>query len=285
MRKNRRRLEFEPLRDSFLAVADRLDTKAGGRAVDLTTTPFSTRRSAYGFIDRQNLPGLFRTFDFASPDTSSPQRHETTVPQQALFLMNSPLVIEQARHLMERADVQAQKEDVERIGYLYRLLFGRAAEPDEVALGQRLVAGVEKPQTAWEIRGQPRPRDWSCQLQIQLSRGVDRRRVDDRIGVLVRLRGPPAPAPSSRSTVQRRPTRSISWIRRWRSKPTTRPAGSASYGRSLWCKPAAPLMGYRKAGPWSLPSHNPWLRTTWPHVWNVRSGTSIRDSTTSNRRS
>ena len=37
----------------------------------------------YGFIDRQNLPGLFRTFDFASPDTHAPQRYTTTVPQQA----------------------------------------------------------------------------------------------------------------------------------------------------------------------------------------------------------
>ena len=54
------------------------------------------RRTVYGFIDRQNLPGLFRTFDFASPDAHSPQRFTTTVPQQALFLMNSPFVVEQA---------------------------------------------------------------------------------------------------------------------------------------------------------------------------------------------
>jgi mono/diheme cytochrome c family protein len=67
------------------------------RPVDLTRTPFSTRRPVYGRVDRQNLPGRFRTFDFASPDATSPQRHTTTVPQQALFLMNSPFVIEQAR--------------------------------------------------------------------------------------------------------------------------------------------------------------------------------------------
>jgi mono/diheme cytochrome c family protein len=146
---NRRRLDFEALRDSLLAAAGRLDPKIGGPPVDLTTTPFSPRRSVYGFIDRQNLPGLFRTFDFASPDTTSPQRHETTVPQQALFLMNSPFVIEQARHLVARADVQAQKEGAERIGYLYRLLYGRPAEPDEVALGLRFVAEAENPQTAW----------------------------------------------------------------------------------------------------------------------------------------
>ena len=65
--------------------------------MEITTAPFSARRTVYGFIDRQNLPGLFRTFDFASPDTSTPQRHTTTVPQQALFLMNSPFVVEQAK--------------------------------------------------------------------------------------------------------------------------------------------------------------------------------------------
>ena len=61
--------------------------------------PFSTRRTVYGFIDRQNLDGLYRTFDFAVPDATSPRRFVTTVPQQALFLMNSPFLHEQARRL------------------------------------------------------------------------------------------------------------------------------------------------------------------------------------------
>src|SRR5262249_40881206 len=72
---NRRRLDLEGLRDALLTVAGRLDRTAGGPAVEITTAPFSARRTVYGFLDRQNLPGLFRTFDFASPDSSSPQRH------------------------------------------------------------------------------------------------------------------------------------------------------------------------------------------------------------------
>src|SRR5262249_62128660 len=90
-RMNRRRLDFEQMRDSLIAVTGQLDHTAGGPAVDLTNTPFTKRRTVYGFIERQNLPGIFRTFAFASPDASSPQRYTTTVPQQALFLMNSPL--------------------------------------------------------------------------------------------------------------------------------------------------------------------------------------------------
>ncbi len=89
-RQNLRRLDFEALRDSFLATAGQLDCNMGGPSVEITTPRSAPRRTVYGFIDRQNLPGLFRTFDLASPDVSTPQRYTTTVPQQALFLLNSP---------------------------------------------------------------------------------------------------------------------------------------------------------------------------------------------------
>jgi hypothetical protein len=152
-RMNRQRLDFEELRDSLLAVAGRLDTTAGGPAVDLTTAPFSTRRSVYGFIDRQNLPGLFRTFDFASPDTTTPQRHTTTVPQQALFLMNSPFVAEQARHLIRRPEIAAAKQPTEKIQRLYQILYGRAADADEVSMGLRFLAEGHEPDKAGKTLG------------------------------------------------------------------------------------------------------------------------------------
>jgi hypothetical protein len=141
---NRRRLDFEALRDALLAVSGKLDLKMSGPPVDLLTTPFSGRRTVYGFIDRQNLPGLFRTFDFASPDASSPQRYQTTVPQQALFLMNSPFVLEQAQLLTRRPEVADQAEAEARIVQLYRRVYGRAPEREEVALGQRFVQEAER---------------------------------------------------------------------------------------------------------------------------------------------
>jgi hypothetical protein len=91
----------------------------------------------YGFIDRQNLPGLFRTFDFASPDTSTGERHTTTVPQQALFLLNSPFVLQQARTLVRQPDVAGAPAGVARVQKLYRRVYARAADRDEVALGLR----------------------------------------------------------------------------------------------------------------------------------------------------
>ena len=151
---NRRRLEFEALRDALLAVSGQLDVRAGGRPVDLFAAPFTGRRTVYGFIERQNLPGVLRTFDFASPDSSTPQRFLTTAPQQALYLMNNSFVMEQARHLAARPEIVRCHEPEERIEQLYRLVYGRHAEPQEVALGLRFIdpgsGAGSKSMNAWE---------------------------------------------------------------------------------------------------------------------------------------
>ncbi|MEX2561005.1 MAG: DUF1553 domain-containing protein, partial [Pirellulales bacterium] len=138
-RMNRRRLDFESLRDALLAVAGQLDAGAGGLPVDIVNPPYSKRRTVYGYVDRTNLPGLFRTFDFAIPDTHSPQRYTTTVPQQALFLMNNPFVIEQARHLAARPEIAGQADPRRRIERLYVICFGRPPDPDEIELGLRYI--------------------------------------------------------------------------------------------------------------------------------------------------
>ncbi len=136
---SRRRLDFEALRDSLLSVSGQLDTGMGGRSVELTGAQPSGRRAVYGFIDRQNLPSLFRTFDFASPDTTSPQRYETTVPQQALFMMNSPFVLDCARALTTGAG-EPTSEPRERIHALHRLIYARNATAGELALGLSFVS-------------------------------------------------------------------------------------------------------------------------------------------------
>ncbi|WP_437200788.1 DUF1553 domain-containing protein [Planctomicrobium sp. SH664] len=134
-RMNRRRLEFEPYRDSLLAVAGQLDFTSGGRAVDLFQEPFPHRRTIYGRIDRQDLPGTLRTFDFTNPDATTAQRPQTMSPQQALFGMNSPFVAEQARALARREEVTQAVEPAQQVESLYRLVFGRTPEPTEKELG------------------------------------------------------------------------------------------------------------------------------------------------------
>lgn len=136
---NRQRLDFEAARDTLLALGGKLDAKLGGLPVDIETQPFSMRRTVYALIERQNLPGVFRTFDFANPDTSSQQRFHTTVPQQALFLMNSPFVVEQARNLARRPEISNSTSSAEQIRAAYRLVFQRQPSQEELNLGLKFL--------------------------------------------------------------------------------------------------------------------------------------------------
>ncbi len=142
-RANVRRLEFEALRDSLLALGGKLDLKQGGQPVNLTAEPFSTRRTIYGAMDRSNVPEVFNQFDFANPDITTGKRYETTVPQQSLFLMNAPLVVEQAKNLITRPDFGALKSVESRITLLYELIFQRPATALEIKLGLEFLE--EKP--------------------------------------------------------------------------------------------------------------------------------------------
>jgi hypothetical protein len=138
---NRHRLDFESARDSLLAVSDELDANTGGKSVELFNKPFARRRTVYGFVDRQFLPGVFRVFDFANPDMHSPQRLDTTVPQQALFFMNSPFVVERARALAGR--VEAVRNPESRIQELYHLVFQRPASARQIDLAKGFLASAE----------------------------------------------------------------------------------------------------------------------------------------------
>jgi len=137
---NRRRLDWESLRDALLMGSGQIDLTMGGSSVDLFAPPFSSRRSIYGFIDRQNLPSVLRTFDFAPPDASSPQRHQTTVPQQALFLMNGPFLKQAVKHLAALPSLTRITSHTERVDALHLLLYGRHASPDEIEIAQKYLA-------------------------------------------------------------------------------------------------------------------------------------------------
>jgi len=81
------------------------------------------------------LPELYNQFDFANPDITTGKRYETIVPQQSLFLMNSPLVIEQAKNLVDRPDFKNLTNDEDRVKLLYELVYQRDPEPVEIQLG------------------------------------------------------------------------------------------------------------------------------------------------------
>jgi hypothetical protein len=92
-RYNLRQLDFEQMHDSILAIAGTIDLTMGGRPVPIGSEGFATRRAVYAFIDRRNPAEILTQFNFPNPSVPTGKRFLTQVPQQQLFLMNSPLVI------------------------------------------------------------------------------------------------------------------------------------------------------------------------------------------------
>lgn len=132
-RSNRRRLEFEAWRDAMLAASGELDLTTGGPGTDL----FGPRRSVYISIDRQFLPTLLSVFDFANPDLHSPERSETTTPQQALFAMNHPFVVARAKKIVANLDGLAP------VKQLYNRVLGRTPSSEEERIAEQFLADAE----------------------------------------------------------------------------------------------------------------------------------------------
>lgn len=150
---NRRRLDFEAMRDTLLFVAGNLDPTVGGRPVDLLAQregSFARRRTIYGATDRNDLPGLYRVFDFANPDLTTAQRDTTTVPQQSLFFLNSPFVMEQASKLTESPSVQGLDCEAEQIRALFQRVYQRDPSENEHQWGLRFLRGVSASEDADE---------------------------------------------------------------------------------------------------------------------------------------
>jgi hypothetical protein len=134
-----RRLSFEQLRDSMLAASAELDETMGGKAAPILEAR-NRRRTVYAMVDRQYLPGVFRTFDFANPDIHVAVRHETTVPQQALFFLNGPFSASRAREL---AAESCKLNEEKRVEHLYESLFQRKPSHSEIAAGLRFISAAE----------------------------------------------------------------------------------------------------------------------------------------------
>jgi cytochrome c553 len=138
-RSNVRQLDFEQMHDSILAIAGTLDLSMGGRPVPIGSEGFATRRAVYAFIDRRNPAEVLTQFNFPNPSVPTGRRFLTQVPQQQLFLMNSPLVIETARKLTHTSEFLEQTTDELRVGMLYIDVFQRPPTDAEVKLCLRYV--------------------------------------------------------------------------------------------------------------------------------------------------
>ncbi len=155
-----RRLEVESLRDAMLTVSGQLDLRPPTLEQAFLTKrhphrdaeffnfspPFKPQeiehqyRSVYLPVVRGVLPTMFSLFDFASPDRPVAQRDESTVPSQALFLMNNAWIIEQSQHAARRLLADSSLNDDGRIRLLFRLAFARPATDDEVRVATEYLA-------------------------------------------------------------------------------------------------------------------------------------------------
>jgi hypothetical protein len=156
-RMNVQRLDFEEIRDTLLTLGGKLDRTVNGRpfvmasstassrykgmvadAMKPTTSP--DRRTVYAMIDRNAMPDMFGTFDFANPDMTTGERMLTTVPQQALFLMNSPFVIEQVKNLLARKDFPKDGLDEDKVRFIFRTAFQRQPTAQELVLARNFLS-------------------------------------------------------------------------------------------------------------------------------------------------
>jgi hypothetical protein len=143
-RASKRRLDAESIRDAMLSVSGLLiwepprgssvaragDGQVGGpggnrsslmRDVQRTTD----HRSVFLPIVRDLVPEPLALFDFAEPTLVTGKRDTTTVPSQALYLMNNPFVTRAADAMARQLFTENQTQR-QRVEHAFQLTYGRA---------------------------------------------------------------------------------------------------------------------------------------------------------------
>ena len=152
----RQRLSIEEIRDAYLAMGGDLDLTMGGTldpgvgtdgetsSSRISMNPESTnRRSIYLPLRRSNLPTLYTLFDFGDATSPEGKRSPTTVATQALFVMNSPMVVREAKALTDTV-LKQEKQDRRRIEELYIRILDRRPDAGEIDNGLTYVQSLHR---------------------------------------------------------------------------------------------------------------------------------------------
>lgn len=86
-------------------------------------------------VRRNFLNPMFLAFDYPTPFTTMGRRSVSNVPAQALTLMNNPFVFQQAQRWGQRTEANRERNDAQRVQWMYESAFGRPATPAEQAVG------------------------------------------------------------------------------------------------------------------------------------------------------
>lgn len=154
-RANRRRVDVEVLRDSILSISGELDLTSGGRTIrklsqyDLGYEFDTVRRSVYVPAFRNSMLDAFEVFDFTNPNVVTGNRITSTLPTQALFMMNSPMVIEQSRKAALRLGDRAFATQEGRVNWVYQQVLGRKPSPQEMTETRQHLLSFEDKETGW----------------------------------------------------------------------------------------------------------------------------------------
>ncbi len=139
-RMNPRRLDVEAWRDALLDITGELDRNLGGQPTDKVD---SRRRTLYFKVSRNGdvfaTDEFLRLFDFPIMRASVERRPLSIVPQQFLFLMNSPFMIERSKALVKRLADESES-NAARIELAYSLLYQRPPTAEEVEVGLAYIA-------------------------------------------------------------------------------------------------------------------------------------------------
>jgi hypothetical protein len=176
---HRRRLEAEPIRDALLAVAGTLDPRMGGTLLNngnftyvnnensTNTARYDNhRRSVYLPVIRNTVFDFFQVFDFAEPHVTNGRRASTVIAPQALYLMNSPFVKDQARAFATTL-LNDPRDDAGRVRLAYLRAYGRPATEDEVGQALAYLSRYEAALAASEKDvSKRRPRAWQSFCQV-----------------------------------------------------------------------------------------------------------------------
>ena len=109
-------------------------------------TASDTHRTVYLPIIRDSLPEALTLFDFPDPSLIIGERATTTVPAQALYLMNNPFVIRQAEALADRL-LAGEGDDAGRLTRAYFLCYSRPPSANERKAAQKFLEGYGRERT------------------------------------------------------------------------------------------------------------------------------------------
>jgi hypothetical protein len=150
---NIRRLEAEAIRDTMLSVCGKLERTMGGPSIRDAASP---RRAVYLMTIRSVKSGFPFLFDMADPEIVVDRRTTSTVAPQSLFLLNDEFVMGLAASLVERIRKDAGEDELAGIARAYALLYGRAANDSEIAVGRDFLNRARQ-RTVAESQATPEP--------------------------------------------------------------------------------------------------------------------------------